>query len=149
MKVSEPPIIVRQQFNQPAKVVWKAITDINQMQKWFFDNILDFKPEVGFKTSFAVSNEGRTFTHLWEVTEVIPLKKIKYNWKYAEYSGDSFVIFELEDHGEQTTLTLTTEITEDFPNDIPEFKRESCIGGWNYFIGESLNNFLKGSKTNG
>jgi len=43
-------------------------------------------------------------------------------------------------------LTLTTQITEDFDDSIPEFKRESCIGGWNYFLKERLFNYLKQKK---
>jgi hypothetical protein len=38
---------------------------------------------------------------------------------------------------------LTNIITEDYPSDVPEFKRESCIGGWNYFLGEMLKGFLE------
>jgi len=149
MKDSISPILIRKEFDQPAKVVWEALTDIDLMRKWYFDNIPDFKPEIGFKTRFAISNEGRTFTHLWEVTEVIPFQKISYNWKFKEYPGDSFIIFELEEKGSHTILTLREEISSAFPDDIPEFKRESAVEGWNYFIGERLTNFLKISKTNG
>jgi hypothetical protein len=44
-----------------------------------------------------------------------------------------------------TQFTVTTKVIEDFPNDIPEFARESCIGGWNYFIKERLDKFLNKS----
>jgi hypothetical protein len=37
---------------------------------------------------------------------------------------------------------LTVEVLEDFPDDIPEFRRESCIGGWNYFINHRLKEYL-------
>ena len=59
------------------------------------NNIESFEPKIGFKTQFKVKSEDRTFTHLWTITEVEPLKKIVYNWKYEEYAGDSFVYFEL------------------------------------------------------
>ncbi len=71
-----------------------------------------------------------------------PLKKISYNWKYKNYLGDSNVIFELFKKHEHTLLRLTTVILEDFPDEIPEFTRESCLGGWNYFITKSLKNYL-------
>ncbi|WP_420574640.1 SRPBCC family protein [Kordia sp.] len=145
MKTSEPPIIVSQHFSQSAKTVWNAITDVSQMQQWFFDNIPDFKAEVGFQTKFNVKAPSRDFIHLWTVTEVIPQQKIVYNWKYENVAGDSFVTFTLEEVHNETILTLTTTVIEDFPDEIPEFTRESCLGGWNYFIKEQLLNFLNNS----
>jgi len=37
---------------------------------------------------------------------------------------------------------LSTEISESFPLDIPEFKRESCVEGWTYFIKKRLKEYL-------
>ncbi|WP_033955990.1 SRPBCC family protein [Psychroserpens jangbogonensis] len=142
MKVSEPLIEVKQSFQQPIEKVWKALTDVNEMRQWFFENISAFEPTVGFKTQFTVESEDRKFPHLWEITEVIPFKKIVYNWKYEGYKGNSFVTFQLSEVDNQTQLCLTTKVTEDFPDTIPEFKRDSCIAGWNYFIKTSLVNFF-------
>jgi len=128
--------------------VWAALTDVDLMRQWFFDNIVSFKPEVGFTTEFVVYNEGRNFTHLWKITEVISNQKIVYNWKYKEYPGDSFVTFELFEDDNDVTLTLSTKVVENFPDDIPEFKRESGINGWNYFIKERLKQFLEENKIN-
>lgn len=114
------------------------------MIQWFFDNIPDFKPEVGFKTQFNVQAPSRDFLHLWEVIEVIPNKKIVTNWKYEGLEGNSFVIFELSEIDKQTKFIVTTTVMEDFDGSIPEFKRESCFDGWNYFIKERLKAFLDG-----
>jgi len=95
-----------------------------------------------------VQKEGRIFTHLWTLSEVILLKKITYNWKYKEYPGDSFVTFALIEDKNHVTLKLSTKVIENFPEDIPEFKRESCKGGWNYFIKERLKQFLEGNNIN-
>ncbi|WP_323788538.1 SRPBCC domain-containing protein [Psychroserpens sp.] len=146
MKVNESEIEVKQSFHQSIESVWKAITDVNEMRQWFFDNIPDFQPTVGFKTQFTVTSEDRIFPHLWEVTEVIPNHKIVYNWTYEGYKGDSNVTFQLSEIDHQTQLTLTTKVTEDFPDDIPEFKRESCIGGWNFFIKTSLVNYFNAKR---
>jgi len=143
MKTSEPPIIVTQIVEASVETVWNAITEVEQMRQWFFDNIPDFKAEVGFQTTFNVKAPSRDFLHNWTITEVIPQKKLVYNWKYPDFAGDSFVTFELTPHNLGTQLTLTTKVTEDFPQNIPEFKRESCLGGWNYFIKERLVGFLK------
>lgn len=142
MKTSEPPVIVTQNFTQSVETVWKAITEVSQMRQWFFDNIPDFKPEVGFQTQFNVKAPSRDFMHLWTITEVILNQKLVYNWKYQDLAGDSFVTFELTPIKEGTELTLTTTVIEDFPDEIPEFKRESCVGGWNYFIKQQLVAYL-------
>lgn len=143
MRTTDQPIIVEQTFKHDRKIIWSAITEHSKMQKWFFSTIENFEPKVGFKTSFAVNTPERTFTHLWEITEVVPFKKITYSWRYAEYEGDSLVTFELFKLDNKSMLRLNTKVLIDFPGDIPEFKRESGLLGWRYFINDSLVNFLK------
>jgi len=143
MKTAEPPVIVEQLFDVPIEDVWYAVTQQDQMVQWFFDNIPDFKAEVGFKTQFNVKAPSRDFMHLWEVTEVVPFKKIVTNWTYADCQGNSFVIFGLEEVDNQTQFTVINKVVEDFDDTIPEFKRESCVGGWNYFIKDKLVAYLK------
>ena len=53
--------------------------------------------------------------------------------------------FELSEDKNHVTLKLSTTVEENFPQDIPEFKRESCVGGLNYFIKNRLKNFLEGN----
>lgn len=142
MKKGDPPIIVKQSFAVSAEAVWRAITDVNQMRQWYFENIPDFRAEVGFETRFEIRNEGRLFLHQWKVTEVVPLRKIGYDWTYAGYSGEFLSTFELSGQHDQTTLTLTALVLESFPDDVPEFTRESGLAGWVYFITQSLRRFL-------
>ncbi|TDS18943.1 uncharacterized protein YndB with AHSA1/START domain [Maribacter caenipelagi] len=141
MKENEP-IIVTQLFNASMEQVWEALTDVNQMRQWYFDAIPDFKPEVSFKTRFLITNEGRNFTHNWVITEVDIPTKISYRWTFDEYPGESISTFELSKKEHQTLLTVTSKIIKDFPTDIPEFKRESGVAGWEYLIKESLVKFL-------
>ena len=143
MKTDIDPIIVEQTFDASIQSVWDAITQIDHMHQWYFENIPSFKAEVGFKTQFPVINEGRTFTHMWEVTEVVPLKRIAYRWQYKEYTGEGLVIFELSEQDDGTQLTLINTGLDTFPDNIPEFTRESCIGGWEYFIQNRLQAFLQ------
>ncbi len=142
MRIDEPPVIVTQIFNCDSATVWAAITEPDQMRKWFFENIPDFKPKAGFETQFVVDTGERKFNHLWKLVEVIPNKKLKFNWRYESYIGNSFVTFELTDGKNTTTLKITVEITEDFSDDIPEFTWESCRSGWQYFINKRLQNYL-------
>lgn len=143
MKKTEAPIIIEQLYNMSIEKVWDAITNVDLMSQWFFENIPSFKAELGFKTQFNVNSNERNFLYIWEVTEVIPLKKIAYNWKYKDYPGDSFVEFELFEQDDGTKLRLTHHVLEDFPDDIAEFKRESGIAGSQYFIKKNLKEFLE------
>ena len=143
MRKDEEPIVVEQTFNVPVETVWNAITQVEQMCKWFFENIPSFKPEIGFETEFNVQNQDRNFLHKWKVTEVETLKKISYNWRYEDYPGDSFVVFELFNENKGTKLKLTHQVTESFPQNVPEFLRESGLEGWKYFINKSLKEYLE------
>jgi len=143
MRKGDDPIIVEQSFNTSIESVWKAITEVDQMRQWFFENIPSFKPEVGFETQFNIQSQDRNFLHMWKVTEVVPLRLIRYNWKFEGFQGDSYVVFELFKENNLTKLQLTAQVLEDFPEDIPEFKRESGIEGWTYFIKKSLKEFLE------
>ena len=140
---SSQPIIVEQCINASNSDVWKAITKLDQMKQWFFENIPEFKAEVGFETKFNVHSNGRDFIHLWKITEVLPDKKIIYSWKYEDIEGEGIVTFELFQQNNQTKIRVTNLGLETFPKDIPEFSHESCQGGWEYFIKERLLQFIE------
>jgi uncharacterized protein YndB with AHSA1/START domain len=136
MKTTEPPVTTEQFFDRSIDEVWTAITQLDQMHQWYFDNIPEFKAEVGFKTQFNVEAPSRDFMHLWEVTEVIPHAKLVYKWCFEDLKGESYSIFEVDGDNSKTKLTLTAVVTKDFDTTICEFKRESCQAGWHYFINE-------------
>ncbi len=146
MKKDDKPIIVEEIFNNNISDVWRALTKPEQMRKWFFENMPDFKTIVGFKVEFDVQSGERIFPHQWEVTRVDPEKQLEVNWKYGGYDGSSFVRFELREKDGLTGLTVSCTIIEDFQDDIPEFTWESCMGGWRYFINERLKEYLKASE---
>ena len=50
MRNTDKPVIVEQIFNTTIANVWDAITELDQMKQWYFNNIESFKPEVGFET---------------------------------------------------------------------------------------------------
>jgi uncharacterized protein YndB with AHSA1/START domain len=80
---------------------------------------------------------------MWRVTDVVPQKLISYAWKYEGYPGDSVVMFELSEQDNSTKLRLTHRVLEDFPEDIPEFERESGMEGWTFIIKKRLKEFLE------
>lgn len=144
MENRSTPVITEQSFNKTRKEVWKAITDPNEMRKWFFESMPDHAAEVGFETRFNVDAGEREFMHLWKITEVVPFEKLVCNWQYEGYEGNADVTYELFDEAEGCKIKVTATGLETFSEDIPEFRRESCVGGWNYFINQRLKAYLDG-----
>ena len=140
----DPPVTIERVYNASVEKVWDAITDINQMKQWYFPQLENFKPEKDFETQFNVHHEGRDFMHVWKVKEVLPLKKISLEWKYAGYPGNSLVSFELFPEGNKTRLVLTHEGIQSFmPGSYPELAKKNFIGGWTSFMDKGLKEFLE------
>ncbi len=135
-------IIVEQSFDCSPSRLWQAITKVEEMRQWFFSNIPDFRAELGFETQFMVDAGERQFMHLWKIIEVRPEQLIKYQWRYKDYEGTGIVTFEIDQKKGQTMLTLTNEGLESFQPKVPEFTRENCEGGWNYFINDRLKSYI-------
>ncbi|HVU07409.1 MAG TPA: SRPBCC domain-containing protein [Verrucomicrobiae bacterium] len=138
------PLIVERAFDAPVEKVWSAITNAEEMRRWYF-NLKEFKPQVGFEFAFVVEHEGNTWDHRCTVTEVIPQKKIAYTWRYEGHPGNSLVTFELVPDGNQTKLKLKHEGLETFPK-LPAFARKNFEMGWTQLIGMELKQFI-GSKS--
>jgi len=137
----DEPFVIERVYNSPVEKVWKALTDKDDMKKWYFD-IAEFKPVVGFEFQFIGENEGKTFLHLCKIEEVVENKKLKHSWRYDGYPGKSFVTFELFDENGKTRLKLTHEGLETFP-DMPDFARKNFEAGWTHIIGKSLPEYLE------
>ncbi len=134
------PLAVERVFEAPLPLVWRALTTKEGMDRWFFD-LPEFKAEVGFKFAFVVTHEGATYSHLCQVTEVIPQSKLAFTWRYEGQPGNSLVSFELSPEGAKTRLQLTHAGLESFPK-TPQFARKNFMGGWN-FIGDALKDFAE------
>ncbi len=142
MRVDEQPIVVEQTFDCSVSELWNALTDINEMLEWYFDNIPDFRAVVGFHVEFDVDAAGRVFPHVWDVTEVIQEEKLVYGWRFGGYKGHSVTSFELSGDDQASSVRLTCTTLEDFDDDIEEFKRESGLAGWTYFLEQQLKTYL-------
>ncbi len=125
-------VVIERSFNTSVARVWKALTDVEEMRRWYFD-LKEFKPEVGFEFEFTVEHEGMKYHHLCKITEVIPQKK---------HQGDSLVTFELFAEGDKTRLRLTHQGLETFPK-TPGFARKNFVEGWTQLIGSSLKEFVE------
>jgi uncharacterized protein YndB with AHSA1/START domain len=122
--------------------VWKAITEKECMKLWYFE-LTDFKPEVGFTFEFmGKTDDGVEYNHLCEITELEFEKKLTYSWQYEGYEGLSFVTFLLISNGNKTILHFNHKGLKSFPANNPHFAVHNFEEGWNYFINESLPDFL-------
>ncbi|MDP2385573.1 MAG: SRPBCC domain-containing protein [Bacteroidota bacterium] len=135
-------IIVERTYNATIEKVWNAISNKEEMKKWYFD-LAEFKAEVGFKFQFTGGPpDGVQYLHLCEITEVIPEKKLTYSWKYDGYEGISFVTFELTPIGNTTKLVLTHSGVDSFPKSNKDFGKHNFVEGWTQIIGMALPEYL-------
>jgi len=137
-------IIIERSFDSPAIKIWKAITNRDQMAKWYFD-LKEFKSEVGFEFRFSGGpSPDRQYLHVCVITEVEYCKKLTYSWRYDGYEGISYVTFELFAGGEnQTRVKLTHTGLETFPASKPDFAKHNFVAGWTDIIGRSLKGYLE------
>jgi len=135
------PFVIERTFNAPAALVWKAISNKDDMKQWYFD-LAEFKPVPGFEFDFTVEHKGMSYHHRCKVTEVIPQKRLAYTWRYEGHPGDSLVTFELHAEGGKTRLRLTHTGLETFPP-LPSFARENFVTGWTQLVGTSLKEFVE------
>ena len=136
-------VIMERTYNASPETVWRAITNAEQMKQWYMP-INDFRPDAGFETEFDITAKGRDWRHIWKVTEVIPNKKISYEWRYGGFPGNSLVTFELTPQGKGTRLTLRhvgIETFEGYKN--PGLRPENFEKGWGNLLGTMLTEFLE------
>ena len=69
--MTDKPTVVERLFDAPISKVWNAITDKEEMKKWY---LAEFEAEVGFTFQFAGGPPDKQYLHLCEITEVITEK---------------------------------------------------------------------------
>jgi uncharacterized protein YndB with AHSA1/START domain len=134
-------LVVERTLAAPVEKVWKAITDADEMRRWYFDPE-NFQPRAGSEFRMVVEHQGKIYDHRCRVTEVIPQKKIAYTWRHHGHEGDSLVTMELFREGRKTRLKLTHAGLETFPK-TPMFARKNFQKGWNMLIGDSLPDYVE------
>lgn len=136
------PIVKEVVLDATPERVWKAITDKDEMKKWYFD-LKEFKAVPGFEFEFEGGPDDRIYIHQCRVIEVIPLKKLSYTWSYEGYQGTTLVGFELFEEGQRTRLQLTHEGLESFEvNNNPDLDKKNFDAGWSHIIGISIKEYI-------
>ena len=122
------------------EIVFKAITDPNDLSNWFADQAI-LEPEVRGKVKFSFykdSKMGRTKRDIdyfpeGTIIEFVPNKKISYTWEHLNIPDfpKTIVMWELKEiENNQTQLTLTHT----------GFKMDEMLKqhdeGWTYFFNE-------------
>ena len=136
------PLIKEFNYNVPIEKVWRALTDKDKMKKWYFPQLQQFEPVVGFRFQFEDNHAG--YQKEWIVTRVIEDRTLAHSWAYKGYPGNSEVIFDLFSEEDKTRLRVTQTDLESFPNH-PHFKRERFEWGWDNLLGQNLKHLLENS----
>jgi uncharacterized protein YndB with AHSA1/START domain len=134
------PFVLEHSYDAPIEKVWQALSETGKLKQWYFPQITEFKPEVGF--DFKFRDDGSLYKKEWKVTNVVTGQKLAHTWVYKGYPGISEVTFELFEEGTKTRLKLTHTGVETFPDD-PHFARQRFEDGWARIIGINLKNVLE------
>ncbi|WP_461044066.1 SRPBCC family protein [Spirosoma harenae] len=89
--MTSAPLVSERVFNLPLNTVWQSLTSKNALREWYFPQLRDVKPIVGFV--FKFTDEGSTFQKEWRVTQVVGAQKFAHTWAYKGYRGLSEVSF--------------------------------------------------------
>lgn len=106
------PIIIERIYSATVTKMWKALTGKDQLKDWFFE-MDEFKVEKGFEFRFIAYGET-LYPHLCKIMEVIPDKKLSYDWRYEGWEGSSLVTFELSDEEGKARMKFTHDGLEAF-----------------------------------
>lgn len=137
------PIVQEALIDASISRIWRAITDVDEMSKWYMV-IKSFKPVVGIQfTFYGAANDEEKYNHTCRITEVVPEKKLAYTWEYENLPGSSVVTFELQEEAGKTRVKLTHEGVESFSENGPDFIRENFIKGWNHLLSIKLKKYLE------
>jgi uncharacterized protein YndB with AHSA1/START domain len=141
LATKDEALVIERTFDAPVALVWKALTDKDDIKHWSFD-IREFEPRVGFEFQFYGGDKKTQYLHHCRVTEAVPGKRLAYTWRYEGYAGDSLVTFELFAEGKKTRLRLTHEGLDTFPR-LPAFAKTNFSAGWTEIVGSNLKNFVE------
>ena len=123
-------------LNHSIDKVWQAITEGEQISKWFLQ--ADFKAEAGYNFKLSTSNEQDCEGVTGTILEADPYT-LKYTWNDGT-PVDTLVTWTLREEGGSTILTLVhsgiSKLGEFAPKKMGDFDN-----GWNHCL-SMLPNYL-------
>lgn len=96
------------------ETIFKALTDENVMEKWFFAGpngwsaTVKSKAAVGEEYQIDMHGENDTYTHTGVFKEVIPNEKLVFTWN-SQAVQDTVVTITLVEKGDSTEVKLVHE----------------------------------------
>lgn len=136
----DKPLIMEFDYNVPKNDVWEAMTNPEKMKIWYFPQLKEFEPKVGYEFKFEDRNDE--YRKKWVVTKIEKPNTFAHKWSYKGYHGESEVTFDLITTDNGTKIRVTHTKLDSFPND-PHFKRERFEWGWNNLLGKNLKTLLE------
>ena len=136
----ETPFVFEYVYDAPIAKVWRALTNQHEMREWYFPQLKNFEPKVGYE--FEFSDDGSNYKKQWRVTQVVNGKLFAHSWNYKGYPGSSEVTFVLSEQGDKTRLRLAHTGLASFPKDA-HFARGRFEQGWKRIIGSNLKGHLE------
>jgi uncharacterized protein YndB with AHSA1/START domain len=122
----------------PAARVYQALTDANELKKWFPHRV-STDPKVGGAWRFEFDMDAGGGTHVTDgrYLALVPGKLVRYSWIEELGDGEAYanltVQWRLEADGEETDLYLEeTGFTDDEAHDVLFGRRTK---GWSFFMG--------------
>lgn len=132
------------QFAQPIAKVWAAITEQDQISKWFMP--CDFKAQPGYRYSLISSGDDACERIYGNVITVNPVNELVYSWIVVGTETETIVSWNLEEKDGGTLLTLEHSGISKYPNQDTAIKMfESFTDGWGKCI-THLDRFVAGEK---
>lgn len=122
------------------EVVFKAITDPNELTNWFPDNAI-FDGRIGGKVRFTFNKErskdlDRDYSPEGTVKEFVPNKKVSYTWQLKDTPGfpETTVTWELKEV--DASKTRVELIHSGFTGkEEGKLSSKEHDQGWSYFLG--------------
>ena len=129
------------------EVVFKAITETNELTKWFPDHVI-LEPNVGGKVRFSFYKEqnkmDRDYIVEGSIIEFIPNKKISYTWQYKDIPEfpETIVSWKLEEL--ERNKTRVELVHSGFTGKEQEnLSSKGHDEGWTHFMNELSNIICK------
>ncbi len=138
------PVRIEKILDSPVEKVWLALTEREQMKKWYFDLPDSFKLLPGQEFDWwAGPSDGKQWHHRGKIMEVIKNKMLVHSWEFPGYTGYSELSWELSDAGDnKTRLILTHKFIVPFDLNEEALRRRNFVSGWKQIL-SGLEHFLE------
>lgn len=124
------------------EVVFKAITDPEELTQWFPDQAI-LEPKVGGKVKFSFYKERSQKNHTrtadafpeGTIKEYIPNRRLSYTWKHIDVPGfpETVITWELQET--DVNKTKVTLVHSGFTGREERKTFKEHDQGWSYFLG--------------